>query len=64
MLSSRRNRGTLGIDDPWNDDGFYLRRRFHAKQKSGKSGKRLWRRGARRVENKKFQRDLTTGEHD
>jgi hypothetical protein len=57
MLSSRRNRATLGIDNPINDDGFYLFRHFKAKGNSGKSGKKLWRRTLRKVEERNWRRE-------
>lgn len=57
MMSSKRNRGTLHIDDPWDDDGFYAHRRFKAKGGTGKSGKRPWRRVIRKVETRIWRRD-------
>lgn len=50
MLASPRNRGTHGVDDPWDDDGFYTHRKFHARRVSGQSGKRTWRRVLRAKE--------------
>lgn len=57
MMSSRRNRGTLALDDPWDDDGFYAYRRFKVSRKSGKSGKRLWRRAIRTIENRTWKKE-------
>lgn len=56
MLSSRRNRGVSGIDDPWNDDGFYRWRKFKAHNPAQKS-KRIWRRALRRWEKRMWQKD-------
>jgi hypothetical protein len=57
MLSSPRNRGTRGVDDPWDDDGFYVHRKFKARGKSGQSGKKLWRRALRTIERRDWQRE-------
>lgn len=65
MLSSRRNRGTRGVDDPWDDDGFYAHRRFKARRKTGgPSGKRPWRRTLRAKEKEEWRRDLTEDQTD
>jgi hypothetical protein len=39
MMSSPRNRAVLGVDNPWNSDGFYQIRRFCSDNRSLK-GKR------------------------
>lgn len=57
VLASNRNRGIHGVDDPWNADGFYAARAFKARRKSGKSGKRMWRRILRKTEERHWRRE-------
>jgi hypothetical protein len=57
MMSSRRNRGVTGIDDPWDDDGFYAYRQFKTKNKA-KAGKRPWRRAVRTLENRIWKKEV------
>jgi len=57
LSASRRNRGQLGVDDPWDDDGFYRHRRFKKRQVSGKSGGRPWRRVIRTIEKRRWRRE-------
>jgi hypothetical protein len=59
MSASRRNRGRLGVDDPWDDDGFYRYRRFKKRQVTGKSGKRPWRRAIHTIEKRIWRREET-----
>lgn len=51
MMSSQKNRSTLGVDNPMDDDGFYLHRHFKSKRRTGApTGKRAWRRAIRAKE--------------
>lgn len=58
MLSSPCNRAVLGVDNPVDSDGFYMHRRFKAKDSSGKSGKKPWRRVLRAKEKRAWAREL------
>lgn len=59
MMSSRKNRSATGIDNPVNDDGFYVHRRFHANRRAGAaSSKRGWRRAIRTVEKRAYTKEI------
>jgi hypothetical protein len=61
MLGSDRNRGVSKKDDPWDDDGFLMYRKFKHRN-PGKKSKRLLRRVLRRWEIARWRRDLRRGE--
>jgi hypothetical protein len=58
MLANSRNRGLLGVDNDYDSDGFWTHRRFHAKQKSGKSGGRVERRTLRAKEKRNWRKEM------
>lgn len=59
MMSSPKNRSPLGIDDPWDDDGFWTRRKFHGHRSTGQAtGGRLWRRAVRVIEKRHTAREI------
>lgn len=51
MMSSKRNRGTMAMDNPYDDDGFYAHRNFKGRRRTGApTGKRSWHRTMRAKE--------------
>ena len=59
MMASKRNRSVLRVDDPLNDDGFWLHRRFKAKRRTGApTGGRGWRRTIRSKESVRVAREI------
>lgn len=59
MMSSPSNRAKLGVDDPWDDDGFWAFRRFKGNRKGGApTGGRAWRRIVRAREDRRVKREI------
>lgn len=57
MLASRRNRGVSKIDDPWDEDGFLMYRKFKHRN-VGKKSKRLLRRALRNWEKNCWRKEV------
>lgn len=59
MMSNDRNRSKLGIDNPYDSDGFWTHRNFKGNRKAGSpTGKRGWRRAVRAKENARVLREV------
>lgn len=59
MMSSDRNRSKNGVDNRYDDDGFWLHRRFKANRKGGApTGGRAWRRVLRSKENRSVSKEI------
>lgn len=59
MMASKRNRIRNGVDNPYDDDGFWVFRGFRGNRKGGKAtGGRGWRRAIRKRENTRFKREV------
>lgn len=59
MLAAKRNRGVLGVDDPWDDDGFWAYRRFKGNRRGGSpTGGRAWRRSIRAKESRRVRDEV------
>lgn len=56
MMASKRNRIALGVDNPVDDDGFWMHRRFKGNRKGGSpTGGRAWRRTLRAKESRQVR---------
>lgn len=61
MMSSDRNRSKNGVDNRWDDDGFWMYRGFRGNRKGGKpTGGRGWRRAIRSKESQAVAREIRT----
>lgn len=60
MMASNKNRSVHGVDNPMNDDGFYLLRHFKRPRKTGAAtGGRDWRRKLRKKEKAETRRAIS-----
>lgn len=65
MMAAPRNRAPIGVDDPWDDDGFWRRRKFKANRRTGQpTGGRMWRRAVRHIEAQQVRAEIAQALRD
>lgn len=65
MMSAPRNRSVLGVDNPWDDDGFWTMRKFKAPRRTGQpTGGRMWRRAIRHIEARAVRAEIVQALRD
>lgn len=65
VMSSPRNRSRFGVDNPWDDDGFWRYRKFKARRRTGQpTGGRMWRRSLRANEKEIVRADIAQAIRD